>query len=122
MSLRTVAQQFVDLCRQGKNFDVMRTMYAPDAVSVEADGHETHGQQAVIKKSEDWVSTKIFNGETLAGPFFNAANPNQFTVYYTLDITHKATNQRVTLEEIGIFTVNEKDQIAREQFFYDGTH
>ena len=37
MSLTTVASQFVELCRQGKNFDVMRTMYAPTAVSVEAD-------------------------------------------------------------------------------------
>jgi len=36
MSVRTVASKFVDLCRQGKNFDVMRTMYAPDIVSVKA--------------------------------------------------------------------------------------
>jgi hypothetical protein len=30
VSVRTVACKFVDLCRQGKNFDVMRTLYAPD--------------------------------------------------------------------------------------------
>ena len=30
MSLQTVAHKFVELCRQGKNFDVMRTMYAPN--------------------------------------------------------------------------------------------
>jgi hypothetical protein len=28
MSVQTVAHKFVELCRQGKNFDVMRTMYA----------------------------------------------------------------------------------------------
>src|SRR5665213_1072149 len=56
MSFRTVAAIFVELCRQGKNFDVMRTMYAPDIVSVEGDGKETAGQEAVIKKSADWVS------------------------------------------------------------------
>src|ERR1051326_6093015 len=46
MSVRTVAARFVELCNQGKNFDVMRTMYAPDIVSVEGDGRETAGQGA----------------------------------------------------------------------------
>ena len=121
MSLRTVASKFVELCRQGKNFDVMRTMYDANIVSVEGDGKETKGQQPVIKKSEDWVSDKTFNGETVAGPFFNGANPDQFTVYFTLDVTPKATGKRITLEEVGVYTVK-NDKITREQFFYDGAH
>ena len=121
MSVRTVASKFVELCRQGKNFDVMRTMYAPDIVSVEGDGKETAGQDPVIKKSEDWVSDKAFNGETVAGPFFNGANPDQFVVFFTLDVTPKATGQRITLEEVGVYTVK-NDKITREQFFYDGAH
>src|SRR5262245_31940060 len=48
VSVETVARKFVELCRAGKNFDVMRTMYAPDIVSVEGDGKETRGQQPVI--------------------------------------------------------------------------
>ena len=75
MSVQTVARKFVELCRGGKNFDVMRTMYAPTIVSVEGDGKETAGQGQVIKKSEDWVSDKTFNGETVAGPFFNFSVP-----------------------------------------------
>jgi hypothetical protein len=122
MSVRTVATQFVDLCRKGKNFDVMRTMYAPDIVSVEGDGKETAGQQPVIKKSENWASDKAFNGETVAGPFFNGASPNQFTVYFTLDVTPKASGKRITLEEVAVYTVNKDDKITREQFFYDGEH
>src|SRR3954453_17928130 len=121
MSVQTVAKKFVDLCRQGKNFDVMRTMYAPDIVSVEGNGKETVGQGPVIKKSEDWVSDKTFHGETVAGPFFNGASPNQFSVYFTQDITPKATGQRVTREEIGVYIVK-NDKITREQFFYDGEH
>ena len=121
MSVRTVAATFVELCNQGKNFDVMRTMYAPDIVSVEGEGGETAGQQAVIKKSEDWVSDKTFNGETVAGPFFNGANPDQFVVYFELDVTLKATGQRITLKEVGVYTVKD-DLITREQFFYDGAH
>src|SRR5262249_32527201 len=45
MSLRTIASEFVKLCRQGKNFDVMHTLYAPNIVSVEGDGKETVGLQ-----------------------------------------------------------------------------
>ena len=122
MSLRTIAGKFVELCRQGKNFDVMRTMYAPDIVSVEGDGKQTAGQGPVIKKSENWVADKAFNGETVAGPFFNGANPDQFVVYFTFDVTPKSTGKRITLEEVGVYTVNKDDKITREQFFYDGEH
>ncbi len=67
---QTVAHKFVGVVQaKAKNFDVMRTMYAPDIVSVEGDGKQTSGQGPVIKKSEDWVSDKTFNGgETVAGP------------------------------------------------------
>src|SRR5947209_3056939 len=41
MSLQSIASEFVDLCNQGRNFDVMRTMYAPNIVSVEGDGAQT---------------------------------------------------------------------------------
>ena len=71
MSLQTVATQFVELCRQGKNFEVMRTMYAPDIVSVEGDGRETAGRTPVIQKSERWVANNDFHGETVQGPFFS---------------------------------------------------
>ena len=119
MSLQTLARKFVDMCNEGKNFDVMRTMYSPDIVSVEGDGTETVGQQPVIKKSEDWVADKIFHGETVLGPYFNG--PDQFAVHFTLDITHKATGKRVALQEVGVYTVK-GDKITREQFFYDGEH
>lgn len=121
MSVQTVAGKFMELCNQGKNFDVMRTMYAPGIVSVEGDGKETAGQGQVIKKSEDWGSDKTFNGEAVAGPFYNGANPDQFAVYFTFDITPKATGKRTTIDEVGVYTVK-GDKITREQFFYDGEH
>ena len=43
-------------------------------------------------------------------------------LYFTLDITPKATGQRVTREEVAVYTVNKEDKITREQFFYDGEH
>jgi hypothetical protein len=119
MSLQTVAQQFVDLCNQGKNFDVMRTLYAPDIVSVEGDGKGTAGQGPVIRKSEQWVSDKSFDGQTIRGPFFSG--PNQFAVHFVHLVTPKATGKQVTLEEVGVYTVGPDDLITREQFFFAGS-
>ena len=121
MSVRSVAAKFVELCRAGKNFDVMRTMYAPTMVSVERDGKETVGQEAVIKKSADWASKLEFNGQTVAGPFFNGQSADQFAVYITQDVTPKSTGQRVMKEEVAVYTVK-NDLITREQFFYEGEH
>lgn len=117
MSTRSVAEKFVELCNQGKNFDVMRAMYAPDIVSVEGDGTETAGQGAVIKKSEMWASNNQIHGEKVTGPYFNG--PDQFAVHIVFEVTPKSTGQRVKLEEVGVYTVK-GDKITREQFFYEG--
>jgi hypothetical protein len=120
MSLQTTAKRFVDLCNQGKNFDVMRTMYDPDIVSVEGDRKETRGQQPVIHKSEVWQENNNIHGEKVRGPFFNGAD--QFAVHFSFDITRKGTGKRETIEEVGLYTVGKDDKITREQFFYDGVH
>ena len=119
MSIRTVAARFVELCNQGKNFDVMRTMYSPEIVSVEADGKETIGQGPVIKKSEIWASNNEIHGEKVRGPYFNG--PDEFAVHFTFEVTPKAKGMRITLEEVALYTV-QGDKITREQFFYDGEH
>jgi len=121
MSIQTLAKQFVEMCNQGKNFDVMHTLYAPDIVSVEASGQETAGQAAVIEKSKRWAAINTIHGEKVRGPFFNGANQSsgQFAVHFTFEVTPKATGQRITLEEVGVYTVKD-DKITREQFFYEG--
>jgi hypothetical protein len=118
MSLRTIADQFVELCNQGKNFDVMRTMYSADIVSVEGNGEETKGQVPVIQKSEQWVADKSFDSQAIRGPFFNGAN--QFAVHFVHKVTPKATGKQITLEEVAVYTVK-ADKITREQFFYAGS-
>ncbi len=123
MSLQTIARKFVELCNQGKNFDVMETMYAPDIVSVEGDGQETAGKGPVIEKSKRWAAANTFHGEKVRGPFFNGGTGanGQFAVFFSLDVTRNSTGQRLTLEEVGLYTVS-SDKITREQFYYDGEH
>lgn len=117
MSIQSIARQFVEMCNQGKNFDVMRTMYAPDIVSVEGDGKETSGQTPVIQKSERWQAANTIHGEKVLGPYF--CGPDQFAVHFTFEVTPKTTGKRITLQEVGVYTVK-GDKITREQFFYDG--
>jgi len=119
MSLQSVATKFVDLCTQGKNFDVMRTMYAPGIVSVEGDGTETVGQQPVIHKSEIWQSNNEIHGEQVRGPYYNG--PAQFAVHFTFEVTRKASGKKETLEEVGVYTV-QGDKITREVFYFAGEH
>jgi hypothetical protein len=113
----------MELCNQGKNFDVMRTMYAPDMVSVEGDGKETRSQQPVIRKSVIFGENNTIHRQTLRGPFFCGdanASAGRFAVYHTLDITRKSSGERLTLEEVGLYTIK-NDKITREEFFYVGT-
>ena len=118
MNIQTVARKFVELCSQGKNFDVMETMYAPTIVSVEGGGEETAGQQPVIQKSRVWQGNNTIHGEKVRCPYFNG--PNQFAVHFTFEVTPKATGQRITVEEVGVYTVKD-NKITREQFFNEGT-
>ncbi|UVT14662.1 MAG: nuclear transport factor 2 family protein [Nitrospira sp.] len=117
MNLQTIAGQFVEMCNQGKNFDVMQTMYDPNIVSVEPNGEETAGKTPVIQKSERFQAQNPISGEKVRGPFFNG--PNQFAVHFTFEVTPKATGQRITVEEVGIYTVKDS-KITREQFFAGG--
>jgi hypothetical protein len=114
MSLHTIASQFVEFCNQGKNFDVMHTMYAPGIVSIEPNGEETTGKTPVIQKSERFQAQNPISSEKVRGPFLNGSD--QFAVHFTFEITPKATGQRITVEEVGVYTVKD-DKITREQFF-----
>jgi hypothetical protein len=118
MTLQTLAQQFVDLCNQGKNFEVMETMYHPDIVSVEPTGRATTGQAPVIEKSRRWAAANTIHGEKVRGPYFKA--PNQFAVHITFDVTRNDTGERTTLEEVGLYTVDDTHRITREEFFFGG--
>lgn len=119
MSVKSVGAKLIELCNQGKNFDLMRTMYSPDIVSVEGSGEETKGQLPVIQKSERWAGANEIHSQVVTGPWFSG--PNQFAARFVFEVTRKATGERVTLEEVAVYWV-EGDKITREQFFYEGEH
>ena len=50
----------------------------------------------------------------MSGPY---PHGNRFAVRFVFDITDKPSQKRMTMDEIGLFTV-ENDKITREEFFY----
>jgi hypothetical protein len=119
MTTPEVATKFVEMCRQGKNFDVMQQMYDEDIVSVEAvrrktGSFETAGKSAVIQKSAEWAGAHEIHGGSVEGPFLL---DNRFAVTFEFEVTPKATGQRVKVREVGVYTVAD-GLITREEFFY----
>src|SRR4051794_27937672 len=93
MSVRTVAGTFMKLCEEGKHFEFMRTMYAPDMVSVEGDGREFVGKENVIHKSEVFQGNNNILSQDLRGPFFCGdpdASSGRFGVYTAIEFSPKA--------------------------------
>ena len=122
MSVQTVAGQFMELVNQGKHFEFMRNLYAPEMVSVEADGREFVGKDVVIHKSEVFQGNNNILSQDLRGPFFLGdpnASAGRFAVYTSLDFAPKSGGARVTHEEVGLYTVK-NDKVTREEFFYAG--
>jgi hypothetical protein len=119
MNTTEIARQFVTMCREGKNFDVMNQLYDPNIVSVEAavrktGSFETAGKAAVIQKSVEWAQAHEIHGATVDGPFLLG---DRFAVVFAFDVTPKATRQRVTVREVAVYTVV-NSLITREEFFY----
>jgi ketosteroid isomerase-like protein len=119
MTTQELADKFVQMCKEGKNFDVMKQLYHDDIVSVEAEvrktgSHETAGKEAVIQKSAEWAAAHEIHGATVEGPFMLG---DEFGVVFEFDVTPKATGQRASNREIALYTVAD-GLITLEKYYY----
>jgi ketosteroid isomerase-like protein len=112
-----IATDFTTLCRNG-DFELAGEKYwSPDVVSIEAmEGADAvaSGLAAVRAKSEWWYANHEVHSVNVEGPYVNG---NQFTVRFTMDITPKATGERMSADEVGLYTVKD-GKIIEERFFY----
>ncbi len=120
MSTLDIANKLVDLCRQGKN-DEAKALYSPDAVSVEAIAmpgaeQEARGLAAIKAKGEWWRANHEIHSASVTGPW---PHGNRFVVGFQYDVTNKPSGQRMKMDEVGLFTVQD-GKIVREEFFYAG--
>ncbi len=122
MTPQELGQKIVELCRQGKNQEAIDEFYSPNVVSIEAGGppgmdRTMNGIQAIKAKNQWWVDNHQIHGAEVRGPFPQGNNGHQFTVYFKYDVTPKQSGKRMTMEEVGVYTVD-KDKVAKEEFFY----
>lgn len=117
MTTAELAKAFTDLLRQGDHEGAAEKYNADDIVSYEAmDGPMAvcKGKDAVKQKGDWWGENHEVHGGSVEGPFFNG---DQFAVRFKLDVTPKATGERVVLDEVGIYTVKD-GKIVEERFYY----
>jgi hypothetical protein len=121
MKTNEIATRYVALCKEGKNEEVLSELFSPDAVSVEAGGppgmdRTAKGLEAIRGKSKWWNENHIVHKGEVFGPY---PHDDRFAVRFLYDITHKPSQKRITMDEVGLFTV-ENGKIVKEEFFYTG--
>ncbi|MDZ4700584.1 MAG: nuclear transport factor 2 family protein [Rhodothermales bacterium] len=119
MSTLDIARKLADLCRQGQNLEAINTLFAEDAMSVEAGAppgseREARGLEAIRAKSAWWVANHDVHSATVTGPW---PHDDRFIVGFQYDITHKPSGRRMQMDEVGLFQVK-NGKIVREEYFY----
>ena len=119
MSTLDIAKKLVNFCRQGKNDQAVATLFADDAVSVEAMAmaggtKEVKGIAAIKGKGEWWRANHEVHSASVTGPW---PHGDRFIVGFQYDITNKPSGQRMQMDEVGLYTVK-NGKIVREEFFY----
>jgi len=119
MTGHEVGKKYVALCKEGKNEEALEALFAKDAISVEAGappgmGRSVEGLEAIRAKGKWWMENHTVHKAELSGPY---PHDERFAVRFLYDITHKPSGKRISMDEVGLFTV-ENGKITREEFFY----
>lgn len=117
MSVESVAKSFADLCKAGHLDEAGEKYWSPDVVSIEAmDGpmQTVRGIEGVRAKGAWWYANHDVHKVETHGPYLNG---DQFSLRFTMDITPKATGQRMQSDEVALYTVKD-GKIVEERFFY----
>ncbi len=116
MDTTAIAHELIALCNAGENMQAIETLYAPDAVSIEANEpmKEVQGIEAIKGKATWWMDNHEVHSRASRGPWVNG---DEFAVEFTYEITFKPTGARSTMNEIAMYTVRD-GKIAQDKFYY----
>ena len=120
MSTAEIANDLVDLCRQGKNMEAVDKYYSNDVVSLESTSApgmpaEMKGLDAIRAKNQWWLENHEVHSGEANGPY---VGENQFAVEFNYDVTQKGSGKRFQMNEMGLYTVA-NGKIVHEHFFYN---
>lgn len=120
MSGNEVGKKYVALCKEGQFEKCLDTLFSKDAVSVEAAAppsggdRTTTGLDAIRAKGKWWVDNHTVHKLEVFGPY---PHDDRFAVRFVIDVTNKPSGARMTMDEVGLFTVAD-GKVVREEFFY----
>lgn len=117
-----IGKKLVDLCRQGKAKEAIDTLYAPNIVSIEAQGspampQRMEGLAAIKGKTEWWEKNHQVHKAEADGPW---PHGDRFVVRFKFEVTAKAgpmAGKRFSMDEAALYTVKD-GKITQEEFFY----
>jgi hypothetical protein len=94
--------------------EIWDKLFSAGVVSIEGNGMAWTGLKAVEAKGAEWLAQHTVHGAGAEGPYVGATG---FAVKFRMDVEVKATGQRITMEEIGVYTVK-NGKVIREEFMY----
>ncbi len=117
------AKALAEYCNSNQEDKGLDELYARNCQSVEAldmpggpMGRRAEGLDAIRGKHEWWYANNEVHSTSAAGPFLYA--PDKFSLIFDMDVTDKASGNRIQMQEVAIYTVNSDGKIAKEEFFY----
>jgi hypothetical protein len=117
MNTEEVATKLTDLCRKREWMKAIDALYAKDIVSVEPRAMENmpaemRGLDQVRGKTQWFMDNHEVHDSKVSAPFVAG---DTFVVQFDIDVTDKASKERMQLSEVGIYTVKD-GKVAHEKF------
>jgi hypothetical protein len=117
MTTEEVGKKLADLCRDREWMKAIESLYAKDIVSVEPRSMENmpaemRGLDQVRGKTQWFMDNHEIHDSKVSGPFVAR---DTFVVKFDIDVTDKASKERMQMSEVGIYNVKD-GKVSREEF------
>ena len=114
-----VAEEFTQLIKENQYIEAIDRFYAQDIVNIEplpegTPDAATRGLADVRRYNNEWMAARQIHDSSVEGPFISA---NQFALRMYIDVTELASNQRIKMTEICLYTV-ENGRISKAEYLY----
>lgn len=118
MTTQDVANRLVELCREGKQEQVVKELYSEDIVSIEPEGMPNRivkGLAGIAQKGKEFQAKLVkVNSSSVTDP---VVAENFFSCGMYMNVQMKDVPVPVDMNEICVYNVR-NGKIVKEEFFY----
>jgi ketosteroid isomerase-like protein len=113
MSTEELVKRLLELVKEGKNVQAEEELYADDVLSVEQNGYNVRGKEAVIEKTKTaFAGIETFHGGGVEAAYVGSES---FLLVFRMDVTYKGSERKERVE-YGFYKVKE-GKVAEEYFY-----